>query len=92
MAITTYLNHLPTCNLEQDWSEAEEALASCPPGPDTDAAYRELRERKTQCSCGMDKELRQYAKSWYEKGYRDRTWQDTTDDRTPGEMFDAHFF
>lgn len=54
--ITEYMNHLPTCNTQQNWLEAEQALADSPEGPDKQMAYQEMIDKKNTCTCGY-KEL-----------------------------------
>lgn len=51
-----YTDHLPTCTMRQDWSEAEDAFANTPSymrGPDFDEAVSEMNRKKNTCSCGL---------------------------------------
>lgn len=52
-----YLQHLKTCNVFKDWSEADQALADTPT-EFRDAGYylalHELQTLKQQCTCGLD--------------------------------------
>lgn len=74
MDLFKYIDHLPTCNKKQDWSEAEEALAACPPDGDKYMAEQELAEMKHTCTCGVNDAIIRFASSWYVKG-----WMDTTE-------------
>lgn len=51
-----FLKHLPSCNIMQDWSEAEDAFASTPNnlrGPDFDEAVNEMNIKRNTCTCGV---------------------------------------
>lgn len=74
MELTKYLNHLPTCNKRQDWTEAQEALSFSPDGPDKDAAYEEMHTLMNKCTCGVNDAMVRFASSWYIRG-----WMDTTE-------------
>ncbi len=52
-----YFNHLPSCNIRRDWSEAQDALSACPYEPDQQAAYQEVEIRSQTCTCGMEAAL-----------------------------------
>ena len=58
--ITKYCRHLPTCNIMQDWSEAEQAMADTPERFRDEGwrqAYEEMRVKKNTCTCGLDELL-----------------------------------
>lgn len=46
--------HEPNCNLNQQqrWDEAQDALNSCPEGPDTAHAQAEINVKRNRCTCG----------------------------------------
>lgn len=51
-----YLHHLPTCQIMQDWSEAEQAMADTPQrfrDESWDQAYEEMRTKMNTCTCGL---------------------------------------
>jgi hypothetical protein len=52
--------HKSTCNLSQNWFEAEQALADTPEkfrDESWQMAYEEMREKKNTCTCGVKKLL-----------------------------------
>lgn len=54
--IEKYLKHLQNCNIMQDWSEAEMALADTPESLKDESwhlAYNEMREKMKTCTCGL---------------------------------------
>lgn len=56
MDITKYMKHLPTCNIMQDWSEAETAMADTPEkfrDHDWVEAREELNAKMQNCTCGL---------------------------------------
>lgn len=56
MDITKYMKHLPTCNIMQDWSEAETAMAYTPDefrDHDWAEAREELNAKMGTCTCGL---------------------------------------
>ena len=55
-----YLHHLPSCNIKQDWSEAEQALSDTPDkykDENWQSAYDEMRVKMNTCTCGLHKIL-----------------------------------
>ncbi len=73
MGLEQHISHLPSCNRMNStgWDEAREALSYCPPGPDTDAAWKELEEKQKICTCGLEKSYKSLILSWYKKGWED---------------------
>lgn len=57
MSLKEYVQHKTFCNRNRDWSEAQQALALCPDGPDKDEAYIEMYEKMEACTCGLDELL-----------------------------------
>ena len=58
--LTKYCHHLHTCNIMQDWSEAESAMTDTPErfrDEGWQAAYEEIRILKNKCTCGLDELL-----------------------------------
>lgn len=58
--IKKYLQHLPSCNKMQDWTEAEQALSDIPQNLrdiEWESAYMEMRVKMNTCTCGLDKIL-----------------------------------
>lgn len=56
-SITMYMDHLPNCNIKQDWSEADCAFADTPHkfrDGNYDMALQELVDKKNTCTCGLD--------------------------------------
>lgn len=53
-----YAEHLPTCNIKQDWTEALQAMADTPT-QFRDAGYQqaqnELYSKMGKCTCGLNK-------------------------------------
>lgn len=66
-----YMMHLPTCTIMQDWSEAEDALAHTPDGPDKDFAYGEMCTIRNTCSCGYLKAIKEL-EDWVDPLFLDR--------------------
>ncbi len=55
-----YMQHLPTCNKMQDWSEAEDAFAATPDylrDFNYYIAREEMDEKRNTCTCGLEKLL-----------------------------------
>lgn len=55
-----YLKHLPTCWTQQNWTEAEQAMADTPESFRDEGwhmAYEEIRRKRNTCNCGMEKIL-----------------------------------
>ena len=55
-----YCQHLPTCNIMQDWSEAEQALSDTPMrfrDEGWEKAVEEMYRKKQTCTCGLNKKL-----------------------------------
>ncbi len=51
-----YLTHLPHCNIMQDWTEAEQAMADTPEefrDEGYNVAYDEMGVKKKTCTCGL---------------------------------------
>ncbi len=58
-----YLRHLSTCWTQQNWSEAEQAMADTPEGFRDEGwqmAYNEIRRKRNTCNCGMEKVAEQF--------------------------------
>lgn len=58
---TKYIKHLPDCAIEQDWSEAEEAISLTPNGhrnPKFWELIDDLNNMKNTCTCGCDEALK----------------------------------
>ena len=58
-----YMKHLPFCNIMQDWSEAEQALADTPEqfkDEGWQVAYDEMRRKQRTCTCGMEVARQQF--------------------------------
>jgi hypothetical protein len=57
MEIQKYLNHLPTCNKMQDWTEAQQAMADVP-NKFRDEGYAmgvaEMYKKQNTCTCGLN--------------------------------------
>jgi len=56
MNLAAYAQHLPSCNIRQDWSEAEMAMADTPEqyrDHGWQAAREELGEKMQTCTCGL---------------------------------------
>jgi hypothetical protein len=52
-----YMDHLPTCNIQKDWTEAQQAMEdtpSCLRDHDWDVACEELKKKMNTCTCGLD--------------------------------------
>ena len=65
-SLKPYLQHLPTCNLKIDWSEAELALSDTPPqfrDYEYDLAAEELNKMRNKCTCGLDLLLKEKEES-----------------------------
>lgn len=59
-ALVKYGQHLPTCNIKQDWSEALDAMANTPTkfrDHGYDKALEELKEKQNTCTCGLETSL-----------------------------------
>jgi len=56
--IKKYMQHLTHCNRMQDWTEAYIALADCPDGPDKEQAYIEMKQKQSQCTCGLEEAIK----------------------------------
>lgn len=55
--INKFLQHLPTCNLMQDWSEAADAVANTPQQFRDEGyceAVQEMENKRRQCTCGLN--------------------------------------
>lgn len=89
MGIEAYLNHHQSCNIMQDWFEAEDALLHADPGPDRDAAWEEMNRLRNTCTCGKDKVLKSFASSWYVKGWQDAS--ESGDEQEIREIFDRNY-
>ena len=51
-----YLGHLPDCNLNKDWTEAQNAFMDTPNqyrDDDWQIAYDQMIEKMNTCSCGL---------------------------------------
>jgi DNA-binding IscR family transcriptional regulator len=65
-----YFKHLDTCNLMQDWSEADDAFANTPQqfrDADYYVAIEEMNAKRQTCTCGMEqalKEAQQATSNW----------------------------
>ena len=58
--ISKYLHHLPTCNIMQDWSEAETAFADTPSNLrdyEWEQARNDLDNKKSICTCGLEEAM-----------------------------------
>lgn len=66
------------------WFEAREALSYADPGPDVDAAWKELEEKQQKCTCGVNEAMIRFASSWYAKG-----WIDASESGTEAEIREA---
>lgn len=78
MGLEKYLRHDRSCNREQNWDEATEALSYTPAGtPGLHEAWEELNEKRAKCTCGFNDTIYNYTLAWYKKG-----WQDSGE---PGE-------
>ena len=56
MDTTKYMKHLPTCNMMQDWSEAEAAFADTPThfrDGNWNEARHEMDLKRNTCTCGL---------------------------------------
>jgi vacuolar-type H+-ATPase subunit H len=52
-----YLHHKKSCNLEQDWTEAQQAMGDTPEKFRDESwhlAYNEMREKMQTCTCGAN--------------------------------------
>lgn len=59
-ALKKYGKHLPTCNIEQDWTEAYDAFANTPQhlrDHDYDIAFNEMQEKQKTCTCGLNETI-----------------------------------
>jgi len=55
-SLKPYLNHLPSCNLKQNWDEAIQAMGDTPErlrDEDWQNAYNEMHEKMNTCTCGL---------------------------------------
>lgn len=58
-----YLKHLPTCWTQQNWTEAEQAMADTPESLRDEGwhiAYEEIRRKRNTCNCGMEEIAEQF--------------------------------
>lgn len=52
-----YIRHLPTCNINQNWDEALQALADTPQQFRDDGYYsalKEIEDKRRTCTCGLN--------------------------------------
>jgi len=57
-----YMNHLPTCNKMQDWTEAQQAMSDTPSqfiDEGWSIANLEMKEKMNTCTCGMENILQE---------------------------------
>lgn len=70
MDITKYMKHLSTCNMSQDWIEAQTAFADTPSHLRDIAwnqARKEMNIQMNTCTCGLEKAIEEANKLQYEK-------------------------
>lgn len=60
-----YMHHLPSCNINQNWDEAAQALADTPRKFRDEGFYQaeqELDEKRKKCTCGYKEIIAQLPK------------------------------
>lgn len=58
-----YMKHLPSCNTQQNWLEAEQALADTPTEFRDESyhmAIEDIERKKCLCSCGLEIAIENY--------------------------------
>lgn len=56
-----YVKHLPTCNIMQDWYEADDAMSRTPESMRDEGFYiaqEEIERKKKTCICGLEELLK----------------------------------
>ena len=59
--VIKYMKHLPTCNIMQNWSEADQAMADTPQSfrdADYYRAVEEIEYKKHKCTCGYEEAVK----------------------------------
>lgn len=74
--IDKYLRHLPECNINANWLEADQAMADTPNEFRDESYYialEEIQHKKGLCTCGLDEARKEMVSdavgflSWYMK-------------------------